>query len=176
LAFVAVLSRVLLVVLLLLAGLTGCRRGPEQWGPFTGQVVDAETGNPLAGAHVMVMWVREPPSLHFSQWFYDAQETVTDAAGRFELRRETRLLTAFVEAPSVSIFVPGYQMQAADVIPASGHRYVDQTVVRMRPLKTREEQCKHEPLGVRGDAHAHVPRFIRAQYDYQAALQCGERR
>ncbi len=157
--------------------LAGCRSGPEQWGPFRGQVVDEDSGMPIAGANVMVLWIREPPNFHFTQWFYDAQETVTDESGRFELRRQTRLLTAFVNEPGVGVFVPGYLMLAPEVTPRSnGRRYVDPTVIRMRPLKTREEQCKYEPRGITGDAHTHVPRFVKAQYDYQVALRCGQLR
>ena len=130
----AVLSRAALLLSVLVVA-SGCRGGAEQWGPFRGQVVDAETGMPISGANVMVSWIREPPSLHFTERFYDAQETVADANGRFELARETRLLTAFVRGPEVAVFAPGYMMQAPEVTPAGGRAYVDPTTVRMRPLK-----------------------------------------
>ena len=136
------------LLLSLLVMTSGCRGGAEQWGPFRGQVVDAETGQPISGAHVMVMWVREPPSLHVTEQLYDAQETVTDANGRFELTRETRLLTAFVRRPEIAVFSPSYMMQAPEVTPTGGSAYVDPTVVRMRPLKTRAERCKYEPFGL----------------------------
>jgi hypothetical protein len=169
----AVLGRsVSLLLALLVTG--GCRSGPEQWGPFGGQVVDAETGRPISGAHVMVTWIREPPSLHFSQWFYDAQETTTDADGRFEIPRQTHFVTAFVNAPGMGIFAPGYLIQSHDVTPPGGRAYVDPTVVKMRPLKTREERCKYEPFGVPPDAHKSVPRFVQAQRDYQSVLKCAE--
>lgn len=171
----AVLSRALgLLPIVVLSA--ACRMGPEQWGPFRGQVIDAETGRPIAGAHVAVLWIREPPSLHYAQWFYDAEETVTDNEGRFEIPRETRLLTAWVRGPDIHLFAPGYLVQAPEVTPADGRTYVDPTVVRMRPLKTREEQCKYEPLGVTAAAHSSVPRFVQAQYDYQRELRCGQLR
>ena len=169
----AVLGRlVFLLSVLLVTG--GCRGGAEQWGPFHGQVVDAETGQPITGAHVMVLWVREPPSLHVTERFYDAQETVTNTDGRFELARKTRLLTAFVRRPEVAVFALGYMMQAPEVTPAGGRPYVDPTVVRMRPLKTREERCRYEPFGLLADAHASVPQFIQAQRDYQRELKCAQ--
>lgn len=169
----AVLGRSVWLLLVLLATV-GCRSGPEQWGPFRGQVVDAETGTPIAGAHVMVAWTRDQPSVHFNQWFYDAQETVTDAAGRFEIPRQTRFVTAFVIEPGISVFAPGYLMQEPDVTPANGRRYVDPTLVKMRLLKTREERCKFEPSGVQADAHESVPGFVTALRDYQAALKCSQ--
>ena len=167
----AVLIRVLPWVCVLLV-MGGCRRGPEQWGPFRGLVIDDQTGRPLQGAHVMVTWIREPPSLHFSQWFYDAEETVTDADGLFELPQLNRVFTAFVAGPGINIFAPGYLMQATDVSPSDGDAYVDPTVVRMRPLETRDERCRHEPVGVIPDAHPYVPLFVRAVRDYWSALKC----
>lgn len=163
------------VLMLLLTSLVGCRSGPQQWGPFRGLVIDAETGKPIAGAHVMVTWIREPPSLHVTQRFYDAQETVTHIDGRFEIPQQSGFVTAFVSAPGISVFAPGYLMQEPEVTPSDGRPYVDPTVVKMRPLKTREERCRYEPFGVTADAHDKVPRFVQAQYDYQSALRCNER-
>jgi hypothetical protein len=166
----AVLTRILACLCLLLA-LTGCRTGEEQWGPFRGRVVDAETGNPIAGAYVTVLWIREPPNFHFTQWFYDAQETVTDANGLFEIPRRTRLLTAFVNAPRVGVFAPAYLMQTPDVAPP-GRRWVDATLVRMRPLKTRAEQCKFEPGSFGLGASRRLPRFTEAVQQYLLKLDC----
>src|SRR5687768_16042191 len=45
-------------LLLVFVATAGCRSGPEQWGPFRGQMVDAETGAPIPGAHFMVSWER----------------------------------------------------------------------------------------------------------------------
>jgi hypothetical protein len=33
----------------------------NQWGPLTGTVVDANTGQPIAGAVFTVMWIKEIP-------------------------------------------------------------------------------------------------------------------
>ena len=167
----AVLSRALPLVLVFMT-LTGCRTGPEQWGPFRGQVVDAETGTPIPGAHVMVLWIREPPNFHFTQWFYDAQETVTDASGRFEILHRARVLTAFVIEPGVSVFAPGYQMQTPQVTPTDGLRFVDPTVVRMRPLKTREEQCRYQWRGPSMGVGSAVPKIMEAMRQYAVDLNC----
>lgn len=166
----AVLGRsALLVVVVLVTG--GCRSGPGQWGPFRGQVVDTETGMPISGANVMVSWIREPPSLHFSQWFYDAQETVTDADGRFEIPRRTHFITAFVNEPGLGFFAPGYLILSEEVTPPNGRKYVDPTVVRMRPLKTREEQCEHRPAEPWAP-RIKVPHFMSAVKQYNVALGC----
>jgi hypothetical protein len=172
----AVLGRsALLLVVMLVTG--GCRSGPEQWGPFRGQVVDVETGMPISGVNVMVSWIREPPSLHFSQWFYDAQEAVTDADGRFEIPRQTRLVTAFVNEPGFGFFAPGYLIQSHEVVPPDGRAYVEPTVVKMRPLKTREEKCKFEPHGIGAFfSKDEAARFSSAIDRYIASLRCAELR
>ncbi len=159
----AVLARSAWVVAVILAA-AGCRTGSEQWGPFRGQVVDGETGAPIAGANVMVLWIREPPALHFAQRFYDAQETVTDAAGRFEIPHETRFLTAFVNEPAVSVFAPGYEMASRDG-----------STIRMRSLRTRAERCEREPYGIGGlFPKDRVPGYSGAVDTYISTLRCAE--
>lgn len=167
-----VLKRTALVLLAVVL-VAGCRMGQEQWGPFRGQVVDAETGKPIAGANVMVLWIREPPNFHYTEWFYDAQETVTDGEGRFELPHKTRILTAFVRGPEISVFSPGYLMQEPDTPPES-RPYVDSTVVPMRPLRTREEKCKYAWGGPLADTESTVPRLMEALHEYNRALKCGD--
>lgn len=167
----AVLMRTL-GLLMAVALAAGCRTGPEQWGPFRGQVVDADTGQPIAGAHVAVVWIREPPSLHITQWFYDAQETVTDAEGRFEIPRRTRLLTAWVRGPDVHVFAPRYLWeQAPEVTPADGQPYVDPTVIKVRLLKTPEEQCKFRPRELLTPENS-AQRYLHAVQEYNLALGC----
>ncbi len=166
----AVLTRKSLWLIVLLA-VGGCRTGPEQWGPFRGRVVDAETQAPIAGAHVMVLWVREPPALHLTQSFYDARETMTDAEGRFEIPARTRLLTAWVTGPAVSVFAPGYLMLDPEVTPPGGRRYVDPTVVRMRPLKTPQERCKYRPREPLGPTTT-VSQYQTAVQEYNVGLKC----
>ena len=168
----AVLSRAALWLSVLVVA-SGCRGGAEQWGPFRGQVVDAETGLPISGANVMVSWIREPPSLHFSQWVYDAQETETDADGAFEIPRQTHFITAFVNKPGLGFFAPGYLILSEEVTPPNGRKYVDRTVAKMRPLNTREEQCKWRP-GEPWAPRAKVPRFMEAVQQYNIGLKCWE--
>ena len=123
----------------------------------------------------MVLWVCEPPNLHVTQQFYDALETVSDAGGRFEIPAQTRFVTAFVREPGLSVFAPGYLMQEPDVTPPGGRAYVDPTIVRMRPLKTREERCEHEPRGVGAlFSKAGALRFADAVDEYVAGLACAE--
>ncbi len=54
-------------------------------GPYWGKVVDADTGDPIAGANVMAKWKFEYEVIKSSFSFADARETVTDDKGRFFL-------------------------------------------------------------------------------------------
>ena len=55
-------------------------------GPYQGQVVDAETKAPLAGAVVVALWWRNRVyPFHSVAEHYAVRETVTDAEGRFFL-------------------------------------------------------------------------------------------
>lgn len=115
----------------------------EKWGPFRGRVVDLETGQPIAGAVILVVWWEAvfSPLGHPTEKFYDAREAVTDAEGRFEV---PRLSVPFwelgIQAPQITIFAPGYVWQATLVTPPDGQEFVDPTVVEMRRLRTREER------------------------------------
>ena len=124
-----------LIALGLLLAFGGWLRGQDQWGPFSGQLVDEETGAPIAGANVMVSWgFRRFGELLVRN--FDARETVTDAQGRFELPRLWRLWTLNVMEPGVGYFAPGYVAAARKVTPPNGVPFVDPTVVKMRPLET----------------------------------------
>jgi hypothetical protein len=55
-------------------------------GPYRGQVIDAETKAPLAGAVVVALWRRNRVyPFHSVSENYAVRETVTDAEGRFVL-------------------------------------------------------------------------------------------
>lgn len=118
--------------------------GPQQWGPFRGQIVDVETGQPIEGAAVLVVWWKEVPTpVQTNTKFYDARETVTDAEGRFEVPwRFPALFWLLIRKPQLSYFAPGYVAHDEVVTPPEGRPFVDPTVVQMRRLKTRGELLK----------------------------------
>ena len=74
-------------VLALLSAAARCQgREPfeNQWGPFTGTVVDAATGQPIPGAVFTVLWIEEIPHIaHPSEKFFDARVAVADEQGQF---------------------------------------------------------------------------------------------
>ena len=159
-------------LLFVLVVTSGCRFGVEQWGPFRGRMVDAETGTPIAGAHVMVSWERDYPNpVHWTQRFYDAQETTTDSDGRFEIPRRRRFFTVLVSEPRFGAFAPGYFAEAEEVA-SGGQLYVADTILRMRLLKSRKERCARLPGGPSIEASQEAALFNRAVQAYRSELSC----
>jgi len=82
----------------------------NQWGPFEGRVVDAESGEAIAGAAVIVFWkkaVLNPVEEHLE--FYDARWAVTNTDGRFTVpRRGPPLITLGIGGAFLSCVAPGY--------------------------------------------------------------------
>lgn len=86
---------------------------------YHGRVVDAATGAPLAGAAVTVVWSKVPPITQGEgpSFFLNAQETVTDADGRFLLQVSPGLnwdpttvtKVRLGDDPQIVIFSPGYE-------------------------------------------------------------------
>ena len=81
-------------------------------GPWRGQVVDAETGQPIEGVVVVAVWERLSPGvIHQARAFHDVDEVVTDADGRFILpERELSPPNPFVtiDGPQLTMFKGGY--------------------------------------------------------------------
>jgi len=81
---------------------------------YHGKVVDEETGEPLAGASVTVIWYRTPiVQLEGSLYFQSAQETVTDAEGKFSLEVSPGIdwspFTTVVKKHRLVIYQPRYR-------------------------------------------------------------------
>ncbi len=155
-------------VVVLLFAFGGWFRGQDQWGPFSGQLVNEETGAPIADANVMVSWgFRRFGELLVRN--FDARETVTDAQGRFELPRLWRLWSVDVMEPGVGYFAPGYIATAREVTPPDGVPFVDPTVIQMQPQKTQEERCRQRPGS---PLHDKAPLFRDAVREYRLGLVC----
>ena len=104
----------LLVALTCLAGvLLPGSAGARTEGPYTGQVVDAETGAPLAGVVIVAYYEKKSPSwVHYETEFYDLDETVTDSQGRFSLAARSLPIStplSHVVGPIFIFFKGGYK-------------------------------------------------------------------
>jgi hypothetical protein len=82
-------------------------------GPFTAQIVDAETGAPLAGVVVVARYEKKTASsVHPETSFYDLDETVTDAEGRFTVAARSLPIStplSHVVGPIFIFFKGGYK-------------------------------------------------------------------
>ena len=80
-------------------------------GPFSGRVVDASTGQPLAGAAIVAVWRQEGPGPgHPSERLHDAVEVVADADGHFTLPRRTHFTAVgAITDPYIVVYSPGYK-------------------------------------------------------------------
>jgi hypothetical protein len=82
-------------------------------GPYRGRVIDAETKEPLAGAVVVVYWMRNAPAIGHgpAQSFLGAEEALTDDRGEFIVGKNppsnwTPL--TWRSLPNFIIFQPGH--------------------------------------------------------------------
>jgi hypothetical protein len=134
---------------------TSCSAASSQakYGPYRGQIVDAETNKPIAGAAVIAIWweaVFNP--VQGKQEFYDAKEAVTDAEGRFEISRlDVPIGKLGVQPGQITYFAPGYIPVQRIVTPPDGEVFVAPTVLKMRKLNTRAElsnKSRSTPGGV----------------------------
>jgi hypothetical protein len=137
--------RVLLGALLLLLLLPGLAPAEEKWGPFRGRVVDAETGQGIAEAAILAIWLeRWSTPVEIRAGFYDAKETLTRPDGSFEIPRLTPPLFRFrIMAPMFEVFAPGYGAQRWVVTPPTGEPLVAPTVIEMRRLRSRQDRLDH---------------------------------
>lgn len=96
------------------------------WGPslsvrplsaadlYHGQVIDQETGEPLVGAAVTVVWYKTVAVyIDRTRRFQSAQETVTDSQGKFSLSVSPGIdwnpFTVIIKEPEIVIYQPGYE-------------------------------------------------------------------
>lgn len=135
--------------------------GAEAAGPWKGQIVDAETGQPLEGVVVLMYWTTYTAS--FGGWaggeFYDAEEAVTGPDGRLVI--QARSIFTLVPWKKISrdlvIFKPGYgqwRFQGSQNWPQDVYEHMalakkaweqfsgEGVAIELPPLKTREERLK----------------------------------
>jgi hypothetical protein len=119
-------------------------------GPYRGQVVDAETKAPLAGAVVVVLWWRNRVyPFHSVAEHYAVRETVTDPEGRFflDVKDVEEGAPRRTYHPEFLIFLPGYGSYPRKHVSPTGLTVGKferpGTVVELPRLVDREERRKH---------------------------------
>lgn len=143
---------------LVMAGSPASSQDTERWdryldrprGPYRGQVVDAETKAPLAGAVVVVRWLRDRVyPVHMVAENYAVRETITDAEGRFFLDAKDveERAPRRTRRPGFLIFLPGYGSYPKQHVSPTGFTggmfERPGTIVELPRLVDREERRKH---------------------------------
>lgn len=119
-------------------------------GPYQGQVVDAETKAPLAGAVVVARWLQDRVyPVHMVAENYAVRETITDAEGRFFLDAKDveERAPRRTRRPGFLIFLPGYGSYPKQHVSPTGFTggmfERPGAVVELPRLVDREERRKH---------------------------------
>jgi hypothetical protein len=151
------------VALLIGVGLSlsaGCGHLIYPSGPYSGRVVDAETGQPIAGAAVIVTWTREiPVAPHMPEQEWDVYETLSDANGEFTIPHRTHF-TAFgwIEDPMAVVYFPAYApFRSADLHPETP------VAVTLKRLTDRAERVLNagRPIGTLTLPAGKIPNLTR---------------
>lgn len=103
-------ERVYLLLGLVLSLAAGCGHLVYSSGPYSGQVVDAETGRPVAGAAVVAIWTREMPiGPEVTEGDWDVYETLSDANGQFAIPHRTHFTPyGWILEPKLTVYYPSY--------------------------------------------------------------------
>lgn len=113
-----------------------------------GQVIDAETREPLAGVAILAVWSRAAyghPAVTFTPTgYYKSAETTTGSDGRFTIPWRILFALGFgveVRGPELALFKAGYGgwrfAGSKDMLTGDG------AVIEMRPLKTAAERVRY---------------------------------
>lgn len=108
-SFNRILKWLLALVLSIL--LTDGYAGPKYWPAQKGQVLDAETGEPMAGVFVIARyWGYYPVPGHSSSSCYHAAGTTTNEQGEYRIPSHFDIMDIKVDKRSkINVFKPGYR-------------------------------------------------------------------
>lgn len=82
-------------------------------GPYTGQVLDSQTGEPIEGASVLIYWEKPVfPAIEYTTDLIKAELVYTDKQGRYEIPKILANIGLLGELDSTNIIIyqPGYQV------------------------------------------------------------------
>ncbi len=154
------------------------------YGPFSGKVADAETGQPIRGAVVLIGFYTKSPSVGGMVWsFADAVEILTDENGEFQLPLEFvysfQAFAVWEDDCEVSIFKPSYgaypmhpkvfctpNLQNSMVIPEK--EYITFHLPRLATRQEREENLMNiwSPGGITSDKMTMLKKLEDEEYAY----------
>ncbi len=134
----------LFLVLVLLIGTAALPQAKASAAEFRGQVVGAETGEPLEGAVVVVVWDRHPyyPKMDGGYTVYRVVEELSDAAGKFAVDISPGLISFGFHSRHTVIFKPGYHPLTRTAYDKQ-QVLLDNSAVRLAKIRTMKEARKY---------------------------------
>lgn len=127
--------------------------GIQHDGPYSGKVVDAETGQPIEGAAVLgirqlVVW----GWIELQLKYFDASEATTDKEGRFEVPSVTGLYWrpfGHLTKTEFTIFKPGYDCYRSnqlkpviDGIEKKGSSQLNSNTMKLKKISNIKERIR----------------------------------
>ena len=145
---------------------------------YQGRVVDEETGQPLAGAVVTVVWFRSPiVGMEGTRDFQSAQEAVADSDGKFYLPvspgSNWNPFNYTRKEPEIVIYHPGYEPTWAGWMVRNKFRSTIDlaqalkkgATIKLPKLKTKEDLIKFTNISSLTHVtvrYEYIPRLIEA--------------
>jgi hypothetical protein len=167
-------GRALLGIVAMVAASLGLIGSSDAAGPWRGQVVNAETGEPLEGVVVLAVWDKISPGvMHPRREYHDVDEVVTGAEGRFAIpARHVLTANPFVslDGPNLHMFKAGYGTWRKRGIPPftlnrdEVRKLMEKEgiVFELPALRSREERLNALPSRPSGVSETRIPRFMEA--------------
>jgi hypothetical protein len=171
-------SRGLILVLIVLWGLASTSRHLFAADLYQGRVIDEETGQPLAGAVLTVVWFRSPIlGFEGTRDFLSVQETVSDSDGKFSLTVSPGIdwnpFSYIRKEPQIVIYQPGYEPTWAGWRDRNKFKTTTEfaealkkgLTIKLRKSKTRDELVKFTDIVLLTHVtvrYENIPRLIQA--------------
>jgi hypothetical protein len=159
-------SFLFIILIVVFGGLNSGCAIYHHYGSYYGQVIDAETREPLEGAVVLADYglvIYGSPGGSRGA-FLDAQETATDKNGEFKIPSLNsftfRPFALFDEQPSFTIFKPRYECYTASgnyTLPENRHVTIDLMMLKTRKERIANTNC--DPISV---PRRKMKKFIKA--------------
>ena len=168
-------------ILWLVAVSAACRDGADVRGPFSGRIVDADTGQPIKGAVVVVAWTHLMTYFEGGRREVDSRETITDRQGRWDIPER---ITPPWEGGLAGVlrrfyvFAAGYDVVDSSGTPSDEYQLTRASrVTTMRRLATPHARCDgltYVSGQMSADTAGRSPRFMVAIAGERARLRCSE--
>jgi len=104
------MNKLMIILIGILVFLPGCTYAVRYDGPYTGKIIDADTGQPIEGVVILGTWYTAQFSpAGATHNFYDAEEAVTDKNGEFSISGKGVRILSNLEPMNILIFKVGYE-------------------------------------------------------------------